>query len=519
MSSTSIRHYSAPTDSAIPATKQKYVPTTSSLPQKFLFGSALAGVKPTNTKKPDVAVIHSEVPCSAAAVFTQNRFQAAPVTVSRDVLRQRQGRGIKGIVVNAGCANAVTGAGGIQDARTMSSELDRALRQQEGGTGATNTTDSAELSSLVMSTGVIGQRLPMDRLVPAIATATAAAGATHDAFEQVASAIMTTDTFPKFASRAFTLPSFPKSTFSICGTTKGAGMIHPNMATLLGIMLTDAPIAPGVLAHVLEAAIDKSFNCISIDGDTSTNDTVALLANGQGTQPSPLYSSSPPEVTDVDSTDAHALEEVVTGVSAQLAQLVVRDGEGATKFVTIRVRGAPNHDAGKKVASTVARSPLVKTALYGKDANWGRILCAVGYTDGLEEDIVDPAKTSVSFVGKEGEELRLLVDGEPIPTGVDEDAAARFLQEENLEILIQLGPPKGEDVLFWTCDFSHEYVTINGGKMLLLNNFIRAPKHAKFPHQTTEHRTNIEKYLQHNIAVACGLNTCFRKVATFRWSC
>lgn len=454
-----VRYYSAPADGAIPANKKSFIPTTSSLPQKFLFGSALASIKPSNTKKDDIAVIHSLHPCSAAAVFTQNRFQAAPVTISREILRQRDGRGIKGVVVNAGCANAVTGAGGITDAQTMSTALDRALRQQEG-----QRTSSSDLSTLVMSTGVIGQRLPMDRIVPGISTATSATSSTHDAFFRVARAITTTDTFPKLTSRTFTLPSFPGSTFSICGTTKGAGMIHPNMATLLGIMCTDAPVAPNVLSHVLKVAVSRSFNSISIDGDTSTNDTIALLANGAGAKPSPLYANSPPEVADVDSADAQALAEAVSDVSSQLAQLVVRDGEGATKFVTIRVRGASDFDAGRKVASTVARSPLVKTALYGKDANWGRILCAVGYTDGLEEGAIDPAKVSVSFVGKGGEELKLLVNGEPLSTGVDEAAAATLLQEEELEILIQLGEPRGEDVLFWTCDFSHEYVTINGGK-------------------------------------------------------
>ncbi|KAL9048473.1 MAG: hypothetical protein Q9162_007710 [Coniocarpon cinnabarinum] len=456
-----IRQYSAPAEGAIPASKQRFIPTDAHIPKDYLFGTAYAGVKPSNKSNHDVAVVHSTAACSAASVFTQNRFQAAPVTVSRDILDRRKGRGIKGIVINSGCANAVTGHGGLEDAKSMSSELDHALRQQEG---ASMSSSSSELSSLVMSTGVIGQRLPMPKITPAIAAATAATGSTYDAFHRVARAICTTDTFPKLASRTFTLPSFPGSTFAICGTAKGAGMIHPNMATLLGLLCTDAPVAPNVLSSVLKSAVDKSFNCISIDGDTSTNDTVSLLANGAGARASPLYKSAPPEITDADSGDAQALSEAVTDIAGQLARLVVRDGEGATKFVTIRVAGAPDHYSGRQIASSVARSPLVKTALYGKDANWGRILCAVGYTDGLAEGIIDPSKVSVSFVREaDGEELRLLVDGEPVAGGVDEEKAGRMLQDEELQILIRLGEGNGgEEVRFWTCDLSHEYVTING---------------------------------------------------------
>ena len=441
--------------------KTRFVPTTSSLPKEFLFGSAHAGIKPSNTRNDDVAVLHSRKPCSAAAVFTQNRFQAAPVTVSRELLRHRNGRGIKGLVVNSGSANAVTGTGGLEDARNMSSELDRAIHQQEGNAQDQASGAGGELCSLVMSTGVIGQRLPMPKLVPAIAAASAATGETHDAAMRFSRAICTTDTFPKISSRTFGLPSFPGSTFSIFGTTKGAGMIHPNMATLLGVMCTDAPVAPNVLSDVLKRAVNKSFNCSSIDGDTSTNDTVALLANGAGTKPSPLYTSSPPEIYDAESTDAQVLGEVVTDVSSELAQLVIRDGEGATKFVTIRIRGAQDFESGRKIASTIARSPLVKTAIYGKDANWGRITMAIGNTEGLPDAAIDPSKVSISFL-RGDEELRLLVNGEQPFGGVNEDAATQVLEEEELEILVRLGESRTDDVLFWTCDFSHEYVTING---------------------------------------------------------
>lgn len=239
--------------------------------------------------------------------------------------------------------------------------------------------------------------------------------------------------------------------------TKGAGMIHPNMATLLGILCTDAPIAPSALQPLLTDAVDKSFNSISIDGDTSTNDTVVLLANGAAAP------ASSAEITSPSSPGYAEFAAELTATATQLAQLVVRDGEGATKFVSIRVQGTPSRAVGHKVASTIARSPLVKTALYGRDANWGRILCAVGYAEGIPEGAIVPDRVSVSFVPKEGTqgELELLVNGEP--QNVDEARAAEILAEEDLEILVKLGAEEGaEEVVFWTCDFSHEYVTING---------------------------------------------------------
>jgi len=229
-------------------------------------------------------------------------------------------------------------------------------------------------------------------------------------------------------------------------------MIHPNMATLLGILCTDAPISPSALQSLLTSAIDKSFNSISIDGDTSTNDTVALLANGAaGGDP----------ITSESSAGYAEMRDTLTAFAADLAKLVVRDGEGATKFVTIRVTNAPSYATAKRVASTIARSPLVKTALYGKDANWGRILCATGYAEGVAEGEIVPEETSVSFVPTDGSpELRLLVGGEP--EKVDEVRAAEILEAEDLEILVRLREGEGEEAVYWTCDFSHEYVTING---------------------------------------------------------
>lgn len=227
-------------------------------------------------------------------------------------------------------------------------------------------------------------------------------------------------------------------------------MIHPNMATLLGVMCTDAPVSPTALSSLLTSAVDKSFNSVSIDGDTSTNDTVALLANG---------AAGGSTISDQRSPGYAEMQRILTTFAEDLAKLVVRDGEGATKFVTIRVTNARSYQDAKRVASTIARSPLVKTALYGKDANWGRILCATGYAEGVESVI--PTETSVSFIPTDGsQELSLLSNGEP--QSVDEERAGEILQAEDLEILVKLSNQPGEEAVYWTCDFSHEYVTING---------------------------------------------------------
>ncbi|CAI4210482.1 unnamed protein product [Parascedosporium putredinis] len=376
------RHYSAPANNSIPAAKKKYVPTSGTYPQGFDASGTIVGVKPGNTTKPDLALISSHLPCSAAAVFTKNKFQAAPVTFSRDLLKKKSNHGIRSVLINSGCANAVTGKGGLEDAKLMAGEADKSLGSHE--------------ATVVMSTGVIGQRLPIQKIVDNVPAAFERLGSSHDHWLACAKAICTTDTFPKLRSRTFTLPSSGSTEYRIAGMTKGAGMIHPNMATLLG--------------H----AVNRSFNSITIDGDTSTNDTVAFFANG-----------------------AAGGSDI----------LIVRDGEGATKFVTIRVAEAASEDAARRVASTIARSPLVKTALYGKDANWGRILCATGYSlisepghDVTAVDEIVPETTNVSFIPTDGSaELKLLVDGEPRTLGTGKEQAT-----------------------YWTCDYSHEYITING---------------------------------------------------------
>ncbi|OJJ44837.1 hypothetical protein ASPZODRAFT_71346 [Penicilliopsis zonata CBS 506.65] len=443
-----VRFYSAPLDMAIPASKQKYIPTSGTYPKGFSVSGVHVGVKASNTKFPDLALISSDVPCSAAAVFTTNKFQAAPVQVSKNTLQKCQGQGIRSVVINSGCANAVTGKGGLEDAANMVAKVDEC-----------NGLD--EPSTIVMSTGVIGQRLPISKILDKIPTAHAALEASHDAWLTTARTICTTDTFPKLLSRTFTLPSSSGTTYSLVGMTKGAGMIHPNMATLLGVLCTDAPIQPSALKSLLTHAVSRSFNSISVDGDTSTNDTIALLANGAagGT---PIACDG---TNGNNNEDYIAMRDVLTSFAQSLSQLVVRDGEGATKFVTVRVSNATDYASARAIASTIARSPLVKTALYGRDANWGRILCAVGYTPDVAEGVVVPERTSVSFRPVDGSApLHLLVNGEP--EVVDEDRAATILQDEDLEIVVDLGGGKSglgsEEAIYWFCDFSHEYVTING---------------------------------------------------------
>ncbi|OKO94056.1 Arginine biosynthesis bifunctional protein ArgJ, mitochondrial [Penicillium subrubescens] len=446
-----VRCYSAPLDMAIPASKQRYIPTSGTYPKGFKVSGTHIGVKASNTRFPDLALIASETPCSAAAVFTTNKFQAAPVQVSRQTLKSRKGEGIRAVVINSGCANAVTGKGGLEDAVQMGQTVDECSGAEKN-------------SSLVMSTGVIGQRLPIKKILDRIPTAHANLDSTHDAWLSTARAICTTDTFPKLLSRTFTLPSSPGHTYSLAGMTKGAGMIHPNMATLLGVLCTDAAVEPAALQSILKHSISRSFNSISIDGDTSTNDTIAVLANGAAGGETVRAPASASEA----SADYQALQTIFTDFAQELSQLVVRDGEGATKFVTVRIRNSPDYESARLIASTIARSPLVKTALYGRDANWGRILCAVGYTQGVKDGVVVPERTSVSFRPVDGSPiLKLLVNGEP--EAVDEERASVILQNEDLEIEVDLGGGEkgaagcgGEDAVYWFCDFSHEYVTING---------------------------------------------------------
>ncbi|KAK5077331.1 Arginine biosynthesis bifunctional protein ArgJ, mitochondrial [Lithohypha guttulata] len=447
------RCYSAPVDSAIPSNKVKYVPTSGTYPKGFRVSATHVGVKPSNTSKPDLAFIASDIPAAGTAVFTMNRFQAAPVQVSRDILNSRHGAGIRSVVINSGCANAVTGKGGLEDARAMARTASSMFDNQSGN-------DDSVPNSVVMSTGVIGQRLPISKIINNIGTAYANLDNSHEAWLNTAKAICTTDTFPKLLSTTFTLPgpAHKGVEYRMAGMTKGAGMIHPKMGTLLGVVCTDAPITPSALRALLQTAMQATFNRISIDGDTSTNDTLAMLANGAAA------SADTPPIQPKDEACEHFLP-ILKSFLYRLSDLVVRDGEGATKFVEVRVRNALTVLDALSIASSISRSPLVKTALYGKDANWGRILCAIGYSQLESPESINPATTNVSFIpadnsaSKDEGVLKLLVNGEP--ELVDEERAARLLEDEDLIIDIDLGVgEQAESYRF--CDFSHEYVTING---------------------------------------------------------
>ncbi|GAA5832569.1 hypothetical protein JCM11251_001372 [Rhodosporidiobolus azoricus] len=464
---------STPPTSTTPSSKnkaQRFTLDASSAPKfphGFLATGLHCGVK-KDRQKLDLGVIISDRPCSAAGTFTRNAFVAAPVVVSKEVLAE-QGGIARGLVVNSGCANAVTGAKGLEDARAMSEQLDSFLSASSSSSGT---------GTLVMSTGVIGQLLPIKKILQGIEASTATLGSGFSAWSDCAKAFMTTDTFPKLRTRTFQLGG---KEVRMVGIDKGAGMIHPNLgaptpsssssssaptpasvasasaaagrplhATMLGVIATDANVPPADLQSALSFAVDRSFNCISVDGDMSTNDTVVVLANGASGAPEVSEKGNPEEF--------EVFRKELTSFAAELAQLVVRDGEGAEKFVKVHVKGAPTYEDAHRIASTVSTSSLVKTALHGEDANWGRILCAVGYSSPLSFSI-DPTKVSVSFVPQDGtNELKLLVGGEP--ENVDEERAAQILKEEELEVRIELGMGE-EEATYWTCDLSHEYISIN----------------------------------------------------------
>ncbi len=397
-------------------------------------GFDAAGIA-ANIKKsgaPDLTLIASSTPCRAAATFTTNKFPAAPVTYDQQVLNFNP-TGIHAVIINSGCANACTGDEGAANAR----------RTAEAVASALGANDHAVF---VMSTGVIGVQLPMDKLLAGIPKAVEQLR--PDGWDAASRAIMTTDTRPKLFTYTATIGGQP---VRFTGISKGAGMIHPNMATMLSTIVTDAHIAQPLLQQALRAAVGKSFNCISIDGDTSTNDTVILLANGLADHA---------EITSVDSAAYTTFVNALTSICIDLAQAVVRDGEGVTKFVTIQVNGAASDAEAHSGANTVATSPLVKTAFFGNDANWGRILAAIGRA-GIA---VEPANCSLfvtggSTGGERMPELQLVAAGTPLPYQ-EADAAARFAQAE-LDVRVELGLGQGRATV-WTCDLSHEYVSING---------------------------------------------------------
>lgn len=415
---------------------ERFVPKSGFYPKGFVAGGIHCGVK-KNLSVLDLAILHnvSGNDAVAAACFTKNKFKAAPVQVSSAILKKKTN--INSIVINSGNANAVTGAQGLKDATDMVGVTDAVLENEPE-------------STLVMSTGVIGNNLPIDKILEGIPKlALNNLGSSHEHWMACAQAICTTDTFPKLVSKEFQLNGH---TYTLAGLAKGAGMICPNMATLLGCFATDAPVTPKALSQILTYSVDRSFNSISVDGDSSTNDTIIAIANGAA--------GGPQIDCTADCAESFgALRSEITLFAQTLAQLVVRDGEGATKFIKIVVKDALSYKDAKEVSVTVANSSLFKTAMFGSDANWGRILCAVGYAD-VSNESVNVRKTSVSFIPSDDPEpFQLLVNGEP--QNVDEDRAAEILKKEDLVIEIDLGTGGGQEAQFWTCDLSYDYVKIN----------------------------------------------------------
>lgn len=386
-------------------------------------GTTMAGVRKANRR--DLLVVELAEGTQVAGVFTRNRFCAAPVQVCREYLAaSSNGLGVRALLVNTGNANAGTGKDGLNRARATCESLAGLLDLQAN-------------QVLPFSTGVIMETLPIERIEAGLPAALADLDATH--WAEAAEAIMTTDTLPKAASRQLTVEG---RTVTITGISKGAGMIRPNMATMLGFVATDAVLAPGLIDELTRRAADASFNCITIDGDTSTNDSFVVVATG---------AAGHAAITRLDDLDGVRLLEAIVSVSRELAQAIVRDGEGATKFITVRIDGGRSRDECRLAAYAIAHSPLVKTAFFASDPNLGRILAAVGYAgiDDLDQSLIDLDLDDVRVVERGGRH----------PAYREEDGQ-RVMNQAEITVRVDLN--RGlETATVWTCDLSHDYVSIN----------------------------------------------------------
>lgn len=383
-------------------------------------GVAEAGVRKANRK--DLTVVLIDEGSAVGGVFTQNRFCAAPVQVCRAHLAASYG--IRAMVINTGNANAGTGEDGLMRTRSTCIALARHL-------------DIAPEQILPFSTGVIMEPLPVDRIEAGLPAALADASENH--WARAAEGIMTTDTIPKAFSQQVQVGG---ATVTITGISKGAGMIRPNMATMLGFMATDAKIDPSLIQPLATLLADASFNRVTIDGDTSTNDSFVVIATQKAAHA---------PITSLDSADGKALVAAMQNVARQLAQAIVRDGEGATKFITIQVEGGRDVAECRQVAYAVAHSPLVKTAFFASDPNLGRILAAVGYAG-----IADLDQTGIDLFL---DDVHVAVKGGRNPSYREEDGQ-RVMKQSEITVRIGLGRGKASETV-WTCDLSHEYVTIN----------------------------------------------------------
>ena len=383
-------------------------------------GVAEAGVRKANRK--DLTVFLLDEGASVGGVFTRNRFCAAPVQICRE--RLTAGAAVRAIVVNTGNANAGTGEDGLARARQTCEALAAQLKLQPD-------------QVLPFSTGVIMEPLPVDRIVAGLPAAIADAQPAH--WARAAEGIMTTDTVPKAASAKAMVGGVE---VTITGISKGAGMIRPNMATMLGFLATDAKVDQAVMKQLAFELAEGSFNRVTIDGDTSTNDSFIVIATNKA-------ANAP--VTALDSADGQALKEALMGVARQLAQAIVRDGEGATKFITVQVEGGKTAAECRQVAYAIAHSPLVKTAFFASDPNLGRILAAVGYA-GIDD--LDQTKIDLYL-----DDVHVAVNGGRNPSYREEDGQ-RVMKQAEITVRVNLGRGSASDTV-WTCDLSHDYVSIN----------------------------------------------------------
>jgi glutamate N-acetyltransferase / amino-acid N-acetyltransferase len=398
----------------------KHALSEASLPHGFRFAATACGLKKTGAL--DLGLLCSDEPASAAAVFTQNLVVAAPVLISKENLRKSNGR-MRGVVVNAGNANCATGTAGHAAAQRTVAEAAKRLGCQP-----------EEL--FVCSTGVIGVPLPLEKILRALPVIARHRRPSARSFAELSLAICTTDTRPKTAAASFKMAG---KRIHFVGCAKGAGMIHPNMATMLAFVITDAAIAPGLLQKTLRDVTSRTFNAISIDGDTSTNDTLLVLANGAA------------GVSTIQSGSAahRAFTEALEDVCRSLALQIVADGEGAQRVIEIEVRGAKSERAARRIAETIATSPLVKTAFAGGDPNWGRIFAAAGRS-GVR---FDPSRVDIQMAG-----IPVLRRGQPL--NFNERAASNRLLTKHVPIVVNMRA--GNAVArYWTCDFTAEYVRIN----------------------------------------------------------
>ena len=382
-------------------------------------GFAQAHIRKPNRK--DVLVITVPEGSSVSGVFTLNRFCAAPVTVCKEHLQLN--KGIRALLVNTGCANAGTGQQGLDDARASCIGVAQAL-------------NISPEQVLPFSTGVILETLPMERLLAGIAPAVA--NLQENNWLNAAEAIMTTDIVAKGTSRTLTIDG---KTITITGISKGSGMIHPNMATMLGYIATDAAISQTALDSIIQHAVNKSFNCITVDGDTSTNDSLILMATGQAGN----------SAINEQSADFVTLRDALTDVATELAQAIVRDGEGATKFMTIQVEAGKDAEECRKVAYAIAHSPLIKTAFFASDPNLGRILAAIGYA-GIDDLDVNTMQLYLGDV--------LVAEKGGRATSYIEEQGAAVMKESDILVRVVLNRGNA-DATVWTCDFSYDYVKIN----------------------------------------------------------